>query len=249
MSATRSSDFAEKQRIGYLNERPVVVMTIRREPGSNIVAVRDAVRQRMEELNESALAPLGLTSQMFVDDAKYVEDAVAVVRQNLILGALLATVVLFLFLRSWRTTLVGAIGIPICLVAAFLGLLLTGRTINVISLAGVAFAIGMTLDNSIVVLENIHSHRGAARPVQCRAERRQRGLEGGAGLDLTTIFVFIPVLFVQEQAGQLYSDIAVAVSASILMSMLVAITVVPVGACYLGGFSQAPRSEDTAIMG
>ncbi len=243
-------DFAEKQRIGYLNERPVVVMTIRREPGSNIVAVRDAVKQRMEELNESALAPLGLTSQMFVDDAKYVEDAVSVVRQNLILGAMLATAVLFLFLRSWRTTLVGAIGIPVCLVAAFLGLLLTGRTINVISLAGVAFAIGMTLDNSIVVLENIHSHRGAG---ETRFDAALNGVsevwKAVLASTLTTIFVFIPVLFVQEQAGQLYSDIAVAISASIFMSMLVAITVVPVGACYLGGFSQAPEAEDTSDHG
>ncbi len=243
-------DFAEKQRVGFLNDRPVLVMTIRREPGSNIVAVRDAVKQRMEELNETALADLGLTSQMFVDDAKYVEDAVAVVRQNLILGALLATMVLFLFLRSWRTTLVGAIGIPICLVAAFLGLLLTGRTINVISLAGVAFAIGMTLDNSIVVLENIHSKRGAGK------DRFQSALEGVSEVwkavlasTLTTVFVFIPVLFVQEQAGQLYSDIAVAISSSILMSMLVAITVVPVGASYLGGFSKAPEAEDTSDHG
>ena len=240
-------DFAERRRLGYLNDKPVIVMTIRREPGSNIVAVRDAAMQKMEELNTSVLAGLGLTSQVFVDDAKYVEDAVGVVRQNLILGALLATIVLFVFLRSWRTTLVGAIGIPICLVAAFLGLLLTGRTINVISLAGVAFAIGMTLDNSIVVLENIHRHRSAGE------SREGAALSGVSEVwkavlasTLTTIFVFLPVLFVQEQAGQLYSDIAVAVSASILMSMLVAITVVPVGASYLGGFRQAPDPEGAA---
>ncbi len=240
-------DFAEKRRLGYLNDKPVIVMTIRREPGSNIVAVRDAAKQRMEELNASVLNGIGLTSQVFVDDAKYVEDAVSVVRQNLILGALLATMVLFVFLRSWRTTLVGAIGIPICLVAAFLGLLLTGRTINVISLAGVAFAIGMTLDNSIVVLENIHRHRSRG---ESRADAALAGVsevwKAVLASTLTTIFVFLPVLFVQEQAGQLYSDIAVAISASILMSMLVAITVVPVGASYFGGFRQAPDPEGAA---
>ncbi len=86
-------------------------------------------------------------------------DAIELVRRNLVLGSLSACGVLYLFLRSVSTTLLGAIGIPICTIAAFLGLLLMGRTINVISLAGIAFAIGMTLDNTIVVLENIHRHR------------------------------------------------------------------------------------------
>jgi multidrug efflux pump subunit AcrB len=240
-------DFAERRRLGYFNESPVIVLTIRREPGSNIVAVRDAVQQRMEELNDTVLKDLGLTSQMFVDDAKYVEDAVGTVRQNLILGALLATIVLFMFLRSWRPTLVAAIGIPICLVAAFLGLQLMGRTINVISLAGVAFAIGMTLDNSIVVLENIYSHRLAGK------DRFDAALSGVSEVwkavlasTLTTIFVFVPVLFVKEQAGQLYSDIAVAISASILMSLIVAFTVIPVGIRSMGGFSRAIAPQGDA---
>ena len=233
--------FAEARGRGYLNDQPVLTMRMRREPGSNIVAVRDAIAAKMEELNEVVLKDVGLTSQMTVDDAQYVEDAVRTVRQNLIIGALLATIVLFMFLRSWRTTAIGAIGIPICLVAAFLGLLLTGRTINVISLAGVAFAIGMTLDNSIVVLENIHRHRAKGLG---RAAAAVRGVsevwKAVLASTLTTVFVFLPVLFVQEQAGQLYSDIAVAISASILMSMIVAITVVPVGARHLGGFHSAP---------
>jgi len=236
--------FAEARGRSFMNDQPVLTIRMRREPGSNIVAVRDAIAARMAELDETVLADAGLTSKIFVDDAKYVEDAVSVVRQNLILGALLATTVLYLFLRSWRTTLIGAIGIPICLVAAFLGLLLTGRTINVISLAGVAFAIGMTLDNSIVVLENIYRHRTAG------LDRAAAALQGVSEVwkavlasTLTTIFVFIPVLFVEEQAGQLYSDIAVAISASIFMSMIVAITVVPVGARHLGGFGLAPGDD------
>jgi multidrug efflux pump subunit AcrB len=243
-------DFAEARSKSYMNNTPVLTLRMRRDPGSNIVAVRDAIAEKMEELNRTALADVGLTSKMFVDDAKYVEDAVSTVRQNLVLGALLATAVLFFFLRSWRTTLLGAIGIPICLVGAFLGLLLTGRTINVISLAGVAFAIGMTLDNSIVVLENIHRHR--ARGLD-RMEASLRGVSevwtAVLASTLTTIFVFLPVLFVEEQAGQLYSDIAVAISASIFMSMLVAITVVPAGARHLGGFAAAPDDETSGGTG
>ena len=234
-------DFAETRFYSFSNGQPSLTLRIRREAGSNIVAVRDAVVAKVEELNETVLADAGLGIRLNADDAKYVEDAVHTVRQNLLIGAVLATMVLFVFLRSWRTTAIGAIGIPICLVAAFLGLLLTGRTINVISLAGIAFAIGMTLDNSIVVLENIHRHRSSG------LDRRRAAEHGVAEVwkavlasTLTTMFVFLPVLFVKDQAGQLYSDIAVAISASIFMSMIVAITVVPVGARYLGGFHSAP---------
>jgi multidrug efflux pump subunit AcrB len=131
-------------------------------------------------------------------------------------------------LRSFSATITGAIGIPICTIAAFLGLLITDRTINVISLAGIAFAIGMTLDNSIVVLENIYRHISEGK------QRVQAALEGVREVwpavlasTLTTVFVFLPIIFIKEEAGQLYSDIAVAISAAILMSMLVAITLIP----------------------
>jgi multidrug efflux pump subunit AcrB len=136
-------------------------------------------------------------------------------------------------------TLIGAIGIPICTVAAFLGLLLTGRTINVISLAGVAFAIGMTLDNNIVVLENIYRHlaKGKAR-LQAALDGVREVWPAVLASTLTTVAVFLPVIFIEEEAGQLYSDIAIAISASILMSMLIAITLVPAAA---GRFLSPPR--------
>jgi multidrug efflux pump subunit AcrB len=143
-------------------------------------------------------------------------------------------------------TLIGAIGIPICTVAAFLGLLITGRTINVISLAGVAFAIGMTLDNNIVVLENIYRHLAKGKA------RMQAALDGVSEVwpavlasTLTTVAVFLPVIFIEEEAGQLYSDIAVAISASILMSMLIAITLVPAAA---GRWLTLPRSARRAPL-
>ena len=170
----------------------------------------------------------GLYMTLNTDDVKYVTGSVVNVRNNLVLGALLATLVLFLFLRTPSSTLIGATGIPICTLAAFLGLLVSGRTINVISLAGVAFAIGMTLDNSIVVLENIYRHMASGK------QRRRAALDGVAEVwpallasTLTTVFVFLPIIFIRQEAGQLYSDIAVAISASILMSLLVATLVVP----------------------
>ncbi len=208
--------------------QPSMTLSVRRETGSNVIAIREAVLPVVERLRTEVLEPAGLGIRLVSDDVRYVEASVANVWQNLAIGAVLATAVMFVFLRSLPATLVGMCGIPVCTVAAFIGLLAAGRTINVISLAGVAFAIGMTLDNTIVVLENIERER----------LKGKRGFEAAlAGVravwpavlasTLTTVFVFAPVLFVQQEAGQLYSDIAIAISAAILMSLLTATTVVP----------------------
>ena len=205
-----------------------VSMGVSRQIGANVVELKDNVMEKVGELNDGLLRERGISIEYNYDDVQYIVASVANVRKNLIIGALLATFVLFLFLRTPSATLIGALGIPVCTLAAFLGLLISGRTINVISLAGVAFAIGMTLDNSIVVLENIHRHMASGK------DRRRAALDGVAEVwpallasTLTTVFVFIPIIFIKQEAGQLYSDIAVAISASILLSLLVATLVVP----------------------
>ncbi len=205
-----------------------VSLGVTRQIGANVVAVKERVLQKVEALNNGLLREHGMRMEHNFDDAQYITDSVVNVRNNLVIGALLATLVLLLFLRTPSATLIAALGIPICTLAAFLGLLISGRTINVISLAGVAFAIGMTLDNSIVVVENICRHRAAGK------ERRRAALDGVAEVwpallasTLTTVFVFIPIIFIRQEAGQLYSDIAVAISASILMSLVVATLVAP----------------------
>ena len=207
---------------------PNINLAVRRQIGANVVEVKDRVEQKVEELNNGLLKERGLHMVLNSDDVRYVAASVVNVRKNLFIGALLVILVLFLFLRTPSATFIGAMGIPICTLAAFLGLLVSGRTINVISLAGVAFAIGMTLDNSIVVLENIYRHMAAGK------QRRRAALDGVSEVwpallasTLTTVFVFIPIIFIKQEAGQLYSDIAVAISASILMSLLVATLVVP----------------------
>ena len=218
----------EIQSYSYGNGIPNISLAVRRQIGSNVVQVKEDVVKKVEQLNGSLLKERGLYMVLNSDDVKYVTESVVNVRKNLVIGALLATIVLFLFLRTPSATLIGAIGIPICTLAAFLGLLVSGRTINVISLAGVAFAIGMTLDNSIVVLENIYRHMASGK------QRRRAAIDGVAEVwpallasTLTTVFVFLPIIFIKQEAGQLYSDIAVAISASILMSLLVATLVVP----------------------
>ena len=212
----------------FVNGEPVIFLSIRRETGSNVISIKDEMMPLVERLDRDVLNPVGMQIQLTTDDVRYVKASIRNVWTNLMIGAFLATGVMFLFLRSLRATLVGVVGIPICTIAAFLGLLLAGRTINVISLAGVAFAIGMTLDNSIVVLESIVRERskGLAR-MEAALEGVRRVWPAVFASTLTTILVFTPVWFLNLEAGQLYSDVAVAIAASILVSMIVAVTVVP----------------------
>ncbi|MEO0346235.1 MAG: efflux RND transporter permease subunit [Pseudomonadota bacterium] len=211
-----------------VNGLPTLTLSVDREPGSNVIDIKRAMLPTVEQINRELMNTNGLQIGLFSDDARYVEASVSNVWKNLAIGAFLATAVMFLFLRSGRATLVGVVGVPICTIAAFLGLLAAGRTINVISLAGVAFAIGMTLDNSIVVLEAIERNR---RLSMGRMESAVAGVRqvwsAVLASTMTTVLVFAPIFFIREEAGQLYSDIAVAISASILASMLVAVTVVP----------------------
>lgn len=218
----------------FINGQPVIFVSLRRNIGSNVIAIKNKMMPVVEEISQDLLEPAGMKMEFTTDDVRYVKASVLNVWQNLLIGAFLATLVMYLFLRSVPATVVGVLGIPICTIAAFLGLLLAGRTINVISLAGVAFAIGMTLDNTIVVLESIERERrnGLGR-IEASIAGVKKVWTAVLASTLTTILVFAPILFVQEEAGQLYSDIAVAISASIFISMLVAVTVVPTASSHL----------------
>ena len=226
--ATVALDHFPVRGLSRVDGEPVITLAVRRETGSNVIDIKYAMLDQVALINREVLEPAGLRMALISDDVRYVEASVANVWTNLAIGALFATLVMFLFLRSVRVTALGVVGIPICTIAAFLGLLLAGRTINVISLAGVAFAIGMTLDNSIVVLESIEieRRRGLDR-LRASVEGIRKVWPAVFASTLTTVLVFLPVVFIQQEAGQLYSDIAIAVSASILVSMLVAMTVIP----------------------
>ena len=227
-------DHFERDSVAYVNGKPVLTLAVRREAGSNVIDIKYDMIAEMEAINREVLNPAGMEMALTAEDAGYVEASIRNVWTNLALGAVLATAVMFAFLRSGRATLVGVVGIPICTIAAFIGLLVAGRTINVISLAGVAFAIGMTLDNSIVVLESIdfERRRGLDR-VRAAVQGVRKVWPAVVASTFTTVLVFVPIVFIQEEAGQLYSDIAVAVAASILVSMLVAITIIPTAGAHI----------------
>ena len=157
---------------------------------------------------------------------------------------------LLLFLRSWRATLIVSVAIPVSIIASFVAMSALGRTLNVISLAGIAFAVGMVVDAAIVVLENIYRLR------QQGMAPKQAAYEGASQVwgailvsALTTVLVFMPILVMQLEAGQLFRDIAVAISVSVMLSLVVAVTVVPALCSALLGAGKAKAKRHPLARG
>jgi HAE1 family hydrophobic/amphiphilic exporter-1 len=207
---------------------PGLAFNIVREPGANVIETMDGVREVLAELSAGPVAAAGLTMRQVYDETIYINGAIELVTQNIWIGGGLAALILLMFLRSPRATLVVSLAIPVSIVATFVAMAATGRTLNVISLAGIAFAVGMIVDAAIVVLENIYRLREQGKS---RSEAAYHGAKQvwGAILvsALTTVLVFIPILVMELEAGQLFRDIAVAISVSVLLSLVVAVTVIP----------------------
>ncbi|MBK9167516.1 MAG: efflux RND transporter permease subunit [Bryobacterales bacterium] len=220
--------FRKKSGMGAIAGEPGLAMNVAKAPGANTLEVIAGLKAAAERLNQNLLAPRGLQLIQFADESEYIVSAIDLVRQSLYWGGALAAVVLLLFLRSVSSTLVITLAMPISLIGTFLLMSWLGRTINVISLAGMAFAIGMVVDNAIVVLENIDRHRRMGKRAAEAAYDGTREVWGAVlASTLTTIAVFVPVLFIQEEAGQLFRDIAVAISGGVGLSLVVAMTVIP----------------------
>jgi HAE1 family hydrophobic/amphiphilic exporter-1 len=242
--ATVDFGFAKPRAKAYFFGRQMIAFNAVRQTGANVLEVMKGVKATLADVNRDLLAPRGLKIVQVSDETDYIYSAINLVRQNLLLGGTLAILVLLVFLRSRSSTLVVAIAIPISIIGTFLVMNWLGRSLNVISLAGMAFAVGMVVDNSIVVLENIYRHR------QMGKSRFNAAYDGatevwGAVLasTLTTIAVFVPVLFVQEEVGQLFRDIAIAISSAVGLSLIVAITVIPSLAAKILGAS-TPEAQD-----
>jgi HAE1 family hydrophobic/amphiphilic exporter-1 len=221
-------DYKKSQATIRQKGKPAIVMNTIREVGANILTVMEDIRAEVEALNRTILASRNLHLQQVYDETDYIYSAIDLVRQNLFIGGSLAILVLLLFLRSGTSTLIIATAIPISIIGTFVMMAFLGRSINVISLAGMAFAVGMVVDSSIVVLENIYRHMQMGETRLIAAYRGTVEVWGAIlASTLTTIAVFLPVIFVREEAGQLFRDIAVAVSCSVALSLVVSITVIP----------------------
>lgn len=201
------------------------------EVGVNVLEVMENLKAAVRELEEGPLANAGLTIHQVYDETIYINESIRMVRTNLLLGITLAIGVLWWFLRKFRATLLVAAAIPLCILASFVGLYATGRTLNTISLAGLAFAVGMVLDAAIVVLENIVRLRERGEDPDRAADRGASQVWGALlASTTTTVAVFLPVVFLRDVAGQLFADLALTISIAIVASLTVALTVIPTGA-------------------
>ncbi len=210
-----------------------IAVRITREQGSNVLEMMRQLRAVAAEIDRG-LRPKGLSLTVVYDETTYIDSAIGLVNDNILVGGLLTLGTLLLFLRNVRSTLIVAASIPVSVMGTFLALAAFNRSLNVISLAGTAFAVGMLIDNSVVVLENIFVRWSEGADPKTAAVRGTTEVWGAIlASTLTNVAVFLPVLFVKGEAGQLFGDIALAIAAAVALSLAVSGLVVPVAAAFL----------------
>ncbi|WP_262695937.1 efflux RND transporter permease subunit [Kordiimonas aquimaris] len=212
----------------YQNGNRAFRLGVSKTNDANVLEALATVKARVDELNANEFKERGLVAQYSFDPGLYIDRSINLLGSNLLIGMLLAITVLWLFLRQWRATLLIAIAIPLSLLATFVVLNLTGRTLNVISLAGLAFATGMVLDAAIVVLENIVRLRERGETPKEASNLGTTQVWGALlASTATTVAVFIPIMFLKDAIGQMFADLALTIAIGVGVSLLVAITVLP----------------------
>ncbi len=227
---------------------PVIVVGVRKQQGANVIELTDRTKQVISELNEGILADNKLYFDIVSEQTPYINTAIGLVQKNVIIGGCLALGVLLLFLRSVSSTLATAIAIPISVIGTFVFMWVFDRSINVVSLAGISFAVGMLVDNAIVVLENIDRHRKMGKsPHQASYDGAKEVWGAVLASTSTTVAVFLPVIFMQEEAGQLFKDIAIAITFAIIISLLVSVSAIPTITNIFYRMSKGKKSRGQAV--
>ena len=215
----------------YQNGQKAFRMAIQKNNDANVLEALEGIKAKIEELNEGPLATRGMRAEYSFDPGRYIDRSIGLLSSNLVIGMIFAVGVLWLFLRQLRATLLIALAIPISLLATFVVLSLAGRTLNVISLAGLAFATGMVLDAAIVVLENIVRLRERGEKPKDASDLGATQVWGALlASTSTTVAIFIPVMFLEDAAGQMFADLALTIAIGVAISLFVAVTILPTSA-------------------
>ncbi len=218
-------EYQERETIVRLDGRECVGLAIYKEAGSNTVAVVNTVLDAIDDI-EADLSGMHFTT--VENQARFVEDAIGEVETSAIHGAFLAILVLLIALRSWTVTLVIGLAIPISVLATFTLMYFEGLSLNIMTLGGLALGAGMLVDNAIVVIENIYRHLESGEDARTASSRGAS--EVGVAIlasTLTTVAVFLPIVYLQGLAGKLFVDQAWTVAFSLLSSLIVAMTTIP----------------------
>lgn len=209
------------------NGEPAILLNIHKQADANTASVSKNFNEKLDELlREEEYKQL--EKAILFDQGEYVERAVNSVLQSLVLGGALAMIVLFFFLRSFRSPLIIGISIPFSVIVTFVLLYFTDFTLNLMTLGGLALGIGMLVDNSIVVIENIYRHLSMGKTPRQAASAGTKEMAGAiTASTLTTVAVFLPVIFITGLIGNLFKALAFTVSFSLFASLVVSLTVVP----------------------
>lgn len=222
-----SFDYGDLQRRIRVRQVPTIAFGALRKTGANTIEVMAGIKKAIVEINE-IYAGRGIRLKQVYDETNYIDQSRSLVTSNIFIGGALAIGVLLLFLGSFSSVMIIGVAIPVTVISTFIFIFVLGRSINIISLAGMAFAVGMVVDNSVVVLENIFRHREMGKSKWNAAVDGAHEVWGAVlASTLTTLAVFVPVVFVQDESGQLFRDIAIAISVAVALSLVVSITVVP----------------------
>ena len=216
------------------NGYPAYYITVQREYDANTVSILDGVNEAIVDLNEGPLKEAGLEIDLSFDASVHIRRAISLVRSNLGIGLFLAIGVLYFLMRSRRATFLVTATVPLSLLVAFVALRLFDKSLNVISLAGLAFAVGLVMDAAIVTLENIVRCRQQGLELNEAVAKGTRQITGALfASTVTSVAIFLPVLFMDGMEGQLFQDLALTIAVAVSASFFIAITVLPVAASFI----------------
>lgn len=227
--------------------KPAAVINVARQIRGNIIAIADGVQQALRD-NLGSLPPAIRISKVY-DLAAFVSESVRSVSEAIAIGSILAVFVLLAFLRDWRATFVAATTLPLTIIGTFFILHMLNGTINLMSMGGLAIAIGLVIDDAIVVVENIHRHLAAGETPDVAAERGTNELIGAVvGSTLTTVVVFIPLGLLQGMVGQFFASLSLTLAGAVLLSLVYALLFIPVPAARLLK-AHADKGQDLGWLG
>jgi len=218
---------SERRSFAYYQGKPAVVLEVRRQIGMNTVKVVDAVLTKMKAMNQSL--PVGVQMALVKEQATYIKNSVEALEEHLIIGSLLAGFVVFLFIRDWRTVLISFIAIPASILATFTVMKGLDYTLNSMTLLGLTLAVGIVIDDAIIVIENIHRHLEEydLPVIDATIQATHEISLAVIATTISLVIVFVPIAFISGYAKKYLNQFGWTMSISILVSMLVAFTVTP----------------------
>lgn len=240
--ATISSSVRPVYTAVTANGKPAVLLNVYRQPDSNTVAVADAVHQRVEELRKSL--PPGVVMEPFYDQSLVVNDSIRSVRDAILIGLVLAAAILVLFLRDWGTSVVAGLVIPVTIAITFIALYFVGQSFNLMTLGGLAAAVGLVIDDAIVVVENIVLHREAGESRASAIRKAIAEIRAPLiGSTITPIVVFLPLISIAGVTGTFFRALALTVGFALLTSLVLALTWTPALSHLLLSWKEAAPSH------